>query len=105
MGIQIRASAPTAALEQLCSKVSTSFRVGVTYSAGVTFFLPDGVWAELQPLSAASIWQHHIVRETPKWVTVGGDDNDDIIQILDDLRQWREDKRLSKDHLYATMGG
>ena len=100
VGIQIRASAPTAALKQLCCKDSTSFRVGATYSAGVTLFLPDGVWAELQPLLATSIWQHHIVRETPKWVTVGGDDNDDILQILGDLRQWREDQKLSKDLLY-----
>ena len=78
----------------------TSFRVGATYSAGVTFFLPDGVWAELQPLPADSIWQHHIVRETQRWVTVGSEDEDAILHILGDLRQWREAKRLSNDLIY-----
>ena len=100
VGVQARVSAPASDFEQLFSRDVTACKVGANYSAGVTMYMSDGFWSELHPLLADSIWRGQIVHESPKWLTIGCHDQDDLEQVLEDLRLWREESSISRDIWY-----
>ena len=100
LGSKARVSAPASDFEQLFSRDVTACKVGAHFTAGVTMYMPGGLWTELHLLHADSIWRGQIVHESPKWLTIGCHDQDELEQVLGDLRTWREESSLSRDIWY-----
>ena len=96
VGVQLRLSCDTTALQAIGSSDMTWHKIGSRYPAGLSIRLADGMWPELHPLLARSHWQGSVAR-SDRWVTVGCSTAQEVDALLHHLREWRESGRISHD--------